>query len=213
MQGFGNVGAWAARLMQELGAKMVGVADAHGAVASENGIDAEKLADHVRDGGKVSEFDSGAEQIDPDELVALECDVFIPAALGGMLHADNAESMRCRMIVEGANSPTILDGVEFDVDLVMHEGECLFASVSENWPTAEPSLQETGLHCPATHDRKAVRRLVDLWSRRSSRSGSGPACCTSRASAPATVRASSRSTHEWEAHGSTRSSRPCGTST
>ena len=55
-----------------------------------------------------------------------------------------------------------LDGVEFDVDLVMHEGECLFASVSENWPTAEPSFQETGLHCPATHDRKAVRRLVDL---------------------------------------------------
>ena len=55
-----------------------------------------------------------------------------------------------------------LDGVEFDVDLVMHEGACLFASVSENWPTAEPSFQETGLHCPATHDRKAVRRLVDL---------------------------------------------------
>jgi carnosine synthase len=55
-----------------------------------------------------------------------------------------------------------LDGVEFDVDLVMHEGRCLFASVSENWPTAEPSFQETGLHCPPTHDRKAVRRLVDF---------------------------------------------------
>ena len=53
-----------------------------------------------------------------------------------------------------------LDGVEFDVDLVMHEGECLFASVSENWPTAEPSFQETGLHCPPDHDRKDVRRLV-----------------------------------------------------
>jgi biotin carboxylase len=55
-----------------------------------------------------------------------------------------------------------LDGVEFDVDLVMHEGRCLFASVSENWPTAEPSFQETGLHCPPTYDRKAVRRLVDF---------------------------------------------------
>ena len=55
-----------------------------------------------------------------------------------------------------------LDGVEFDVDLVMHDGQCLFASVSQNWPTAEPSFQETGLHCPADHDRKAVRRLVDL---------------------------------------------------
>src|SRR4051812_26984460 len=63
VQGFGNVGAWAARLMQDLGAKMVGVADAHGAVASEGGIDAEKLAAHVREGGKVSEFDSGADEI------------------------------------------------------------------------------------------------------------------------------------------------------
>jgi glutamate dehydrogenase (NAD(P)+) len=106
MQGFGNVGAWAARFMQELGAKMVGVADADGAIASEGGIDAEKLAEHVREGGKVSEFDSDADEIDPDELVALECDVFIPAALGGMLHADNADRMRCRMVVEGANSPT-----------------------------------------------------------------------------------------------------------
>ena len=106
MQGFGNVGAWAARLMQELGAKMVGVADASGAIAGSDGIDAEKLAEHVRDGGTVTDFDTGAEEIDPDDLVALECDVFIPAALGGMIHEGNADRMRCRMIVEGANSPT-----------------------------------------------------------------------------------------------------------
>jgi glutamate dehydrogenase (NAD(P)+) len=106
MQGFGNVGAWAARLMQELGARMVGVADASGAIAAADGIDAEQLADHVREGGGVTSFDSGAEQIDPDDLVALECDVFIPAALGGMIHGENADRMRCRMMVEGANSPT-----------------------------------------------------------------------------------------------------------
>jgi glutamate dehydrogenase (NAD(P)+) len=106
LQGFGNVGAWAGRLMQELGAKMVGVADANGAIASTDGIDAEKLAEHVRDGGNVTDFDTGAEEIDPDDLVALECDVFIPAALGGMLHKENAGQMQCRMIVEGANSPT-----------------------------------------------------------------------------------------------------------
>jgi glutamate dehydrogenase (NAD(P)+) len=106
MQGFGNVGAWAARLMQELGAKMVGVADADGAVASTDGIDAEQLAEHVRDGGKVSEFDSGADEIDPEELVALECDVFIPAALGGMIHEHNADTLNCKVLLEGANSPT-----------------------------------------------------------------------------------------------------------
>ena len=55
-----------------------------------------------------------------------------------------------------------LDGVEFDVDLVMDDGKCLFSSVSQNWPTAEPSFQETGLHCPPDHSRRAVRRLVDL---------------------------------------------------
>jgi len=106
MQGFGNVGGWAARLLQERGAKMVGAADAYGAIASEDGIDADKLAEHVRDGSKLADFDSGAETIDPDDLVALECDVFIPAALGGMIHSENADTMRCRMIVEGANSPT-----------------------------------------------------------------------------------------------------------
>ena len=52
--------------------------------------------------------------------------------------------------------------MEFDVDLVMHNGACVFSSVSQNWPTAEPSFQETGLHCPPDHDRKEVRRLVDL---------------------------------------------------
>ncbi len=55
-----------------------------------------------------------------------------------------------------------LDGVEFDVDLIMHRGACAFSSVSQNWPTHEPSFQETGLHCPPDHDRRAVAKLVDL---------------------------------------------------
>ncbi len=55
-----------------------------------------------------------------------------------------------------------LDGVEFDVDLVLEEGECVFSSVSQQAPTAEPSFQETGLHCPPDYSAKQVRRLVDL---------------------------------------------------
>lgn len=55
-----------------------------------------------------------------------------------------------------------LDGVEFDVDLLMHDGECVFSSVSQNWPTVEPLFQETGLHCPPDHNRRQVDRLVDL---------------------------------------------------
>ena len=55
-----------------------------------------------------------------------------------------------------------LDGVEFDVDLVLEDGECVFSSVSQQTPTAEPSFQETGLHCPPDHSSRQVRALVDL---------------------------------------------------
>ena len=53
----------------------------------------------------MSDFE-GVERVDPGELLEIECDVFIPAALGGMIHKGNADRLRCRMIVEGANSPT-----------------------------------------------------------------------------------------------------------
>jgi glutamate dehydrogenase (NAD(P)+) len=105
IQGFGNVGSWAAKIMQQLGSKMVAVSDANGAIRSDAGIDANTLATHIADGGLITEF-AGAETIDPDDLLAVPCDVFIPAALGGMIHEHNADRMECKVIVEGANSPT-----------------------------------------------------------------------------------------------------------
>jgi glutamate dehydrogenase (NAD(P)+) len=105
VQGFGNVGSWAARIMQQLGAKMVAVSDAHGAIRNDAGIDANALQDHIAAEGRLTEF-SGVEQIDPDDLIAVPCDVFIPAALGGMIHEGNAARMECKVVLEGANSPT-----------------------------------------------------------------------------------------------------------
>jgi glutamate dehydrogenase (NAD(P)+) len=105
VQGFGNVGSWAARIIHDLGAKIVGVSDANGAVHRDDGIDCHALARHIADGGRITEFE-GVEAITPDELLGLECDVLIPAALGGMIHADNAEAINARVIIEGANSPT-----------------------------------------------------------------------------------------------------------
>jgi glutamate dehydrogenase/leucine dehydrogenase len=105
VQGFGNVGSWAARIMQQLGCKMVAVSDASGAIRSDAGIDADKLHAFVVEGGKLDEFE-GAESIDPEDLVAVDCDVFLPAALGGMIHEGNADRMQCKMLIEGANSPT-----------------------------------------------------------------------------------------------------------
>ena len=105
VQGYGNVGSWAARIMQQLGSRMVAVSDAHGAIRNDAGIDANALHDHIEKGGRITEFE-GAEPIDPDDLVAVPCDVFIPAALGGMIHDHNADRMECKVLVEGANSPT-----------------------------------------------------------------------------------------------------------
>ena len=105
VQGFGNVGSWAARIIQQLGCRIVAVSDATGAVRSDEGIDANALNSHLHQGGKLAEFE-GVEEITPEELISTPCDVFIPAALGGMIHADNADDMDCRMIIEGANSPT-----------------------------------------------------------------------------------------------------------
>ncbi len=118
VQGYGNVGSWAARIMQQLGAKMVAVSDANGAIRADAGIDANGLHDHIVAGGLIGEFE-GAESIDPDDLVGVPCDVFIPAALGGMIHEGNADRMQCRMLVEGANSPTtpVADRILRDKDV------------------------------------------------------------------------------------------------
>ena len=105
VQGFGNVGSWAARIMQQLGCRMVAVSDAFGAIHSEAGIDPDELVHFLAQGGKLAEFEA-ADPIDPDDLIATDCDVLIPAALGGMIHEGNADRVQCRVMIEGANSPT-----------------------------------------------------------------------------------------------------------
>jgi glutamate dehydrogenase (NAD(P)+) len=119
VQGFGNVGSWAARLLQELGCSIVAVSDAYGAIRNDKGIDVEALARHVDEGGKVHEFDD-ADGIDAVELLETECDVFIPAALGGMIHKHNADRLNCKLIIEGANSPTTPTADEILADKDVH---------------------------------------------------------------------------------------------
>jgi len=105
VQGYGNVGSWAARILADMGCTLVAASDAHGAIRSDGGIDAHALAEHVAQKGRLPEFD-GVEQISPDELLETPCEVFIPAALGGMIHKENAHGLACRVVIEGANSPT-----------------------------------------------------------------------------------------------------------
>src|SRR5690242_17766277 len=106
VQGFGNVGSWAARLAQEIGCRIVGISTRDAAIRNDEGIDVEALIQFQRkEEGSLEEF-SGAEQVTALELLQIPCEAFIPAALGGMIHKENADLLDCRIVVEGANSPT-----------------------------------------------------------------------------------------------------------
>ncbi len=113
IQGYGNVGSWVGRLIGLLGTKVVAVADAAGAIRCEAGIDALALAAHVADGGTVASFEGeGVEPVSEQEFLATRCDVFVPAALGGVLTAETAPLLDCRMVLEAANGPTTPEGDE-----------------------------------------------------------------------------------------------------
>ena len=105
IQGFGNVGTYAARFLHEAGVAVRGVSDAHGGVWNDDGLDIPALLTHARGGGSVKEFDGG-EALANDALLTGEADVLIPAAIGGVLTADNAADVRAKYVVEAANNPT-----------------------------------------------------------------------------------------------------------
>jgi glutamate dehydrogenase (NAD(P)+) len=106
LQGFGNVGSHAAICLQEMGARLMAVADSGGAVVNPEGLDARALRDHALDHqGSVAGFPGGL-PMDPESLWSQPCDILIPAALGGVLHEATAPLVRARLVVEGANAPT-----------------------------------------------------------------------------------------------------------
>jgi glutamate dehydrogenase (NAD(P)+) len=105
IQGFGNVGSWTARLGAELGATIVGVSDVGGGVYNGRGLDLEALERHVRESLSVNDFDGG-EKVSNEELLELDCDVLIPAAVHGVINTSNAGDIKAPIIVEAANGPT-----------------------------------------------------------------------------------------------------------
>lgn len=106
VQGFGNVGSIAARLAEEGGATVVGISDARGAIYNPKGLPVKELEHRYagREGG-IREY-KDAEQISNEELLELPCDVLIPAAISAQITEDNADKIKAKLIVEGANGPT-----------------------------------------------------------------------------------------------------------
>lgn len=104
IQGFGNVGSWAAWVARQHGYKVVSVSDAHTCLVNDRGLDIELLLEHRDEAGHIAGF-NGAAEAGRDEVLTLDVDVLIPAAIGEVINADNAADVRAPIIVEGANHP------------------------------------------------------------------------------------------------------------
>jgi len=112
VQGYGNAGQYAHKLVGELfGSRVVAVSDSKGGIYCPEGLDYEAVSAHKRDTGSVIDAE-GCQNITNEELLALDVDVLIPAALEGVLHQENAGGVRARMVAELANGPTTPDADE-----------------------------------------------------------------------------------------------------
>ena len=109
--GFGNVGSSIGKLVHRAGCKIIAVTDIFGGIQSEKGIDPFELDKQVTQTGSIVNF-PGTEPIDNEGLIALPCDILIPAAVEGQINRDNADRVKARIILEGANGPTTLEADE-----------------------------------------------------------------------------------------------------
>ncbi|MBY0506349.1 MAG: Glu/Leu/Phe/Val dehydrogenase [Bryobacteraceae bacterium] len=105
IQGFGNVGGMSARLMSKAGFKIAGIVEWDGAVYNSHGLDIEKLMQHRKETGSIVDF-AGADNVDKDEALTMECDILLPAAKENVITSRNAARIRAKVICEGANGPT-----------------------------------------------------------------------------------------------------------
>ena len=104
VQGFGNVGSYAAKFLHEYGCKIIGVSDISGGLYAPDGFDVEELFDYNYEHRTIDGYQYG-KKITNEELLALECDFLIPAALGSAINKDNVDSLNCKIIIEAANGP------------------------------------------------------------------------------------------------------------
>lgn len=105
IQGYGNVGSWTANLAAEEGAKVVAVSDASGGVFNREGLDLARVGEHYKEAKSLAAY-TEADQVSNEELLELECEILVPAAIQGVIDSRNASKIKGKLIVEAANAPT-----------------------------------------------------------------------------------------------------------
>ena len=104
VQGFGNVGAVAAKRLYELGHKIIAISDVHGGIHNPKGINIVKLQEYLNGHASIQGFE-GADFVNNNDLLEIKCDILIPCAVGNVITEENAPRINCKIIVEGANGP------------------------------------------------------------------------------------------------------------
>lgn len=168
IQGFGKVGAPLAFLLQSAGMRIVAVSDVTGAVMNEGGLDTTELSDHVKATGGVAGFSLG-DPVDPADMFDIECELLVPAALGGVIDADVAETLGASVVVEAANGPTmtsadaVLDrrGITVVPDVLANGGGVTasyfeWAQARQGYPWDEDMVADR-------HHRVMTDAFADVW--------------------------------------------------
>lgn len=112
VQGLGNVGYWAAKIFQDQGAIIVGVAEYEGAIGNPDGLDVDAVFNHRKDSGSILNFPRGTNLAQSSDALELDCDILVPAALEGQITDENAPKIKAKIIVEAANGPTTAEAEE-----------------------------------------------------------------------------------------------------
>ena len=104
IQGFGNVGSFAGRFLHEMGSKIVAVSDVNGGLYDPDGLNIPSMIKHNNTNGTIKGFSQG-DKVSNEDILNIECDFLIPAALGGVVHKMNVDKLNCKVIIEAANGP------------------------------------------------------------------------------------------------------------
>ncbi len=108
IQGFGNVGYWASKFLEESNLKVIAVSDSSGGVINQDGLDIDELEEYKQTEGSIAGYSNN--KVSNQELLELDTDILIPAAIGGVITSEVADKIEAKIIVEGANAPTTKEG-------------------------------------------------------------------------------------------------------
>ncbi len=128
VQGFGNVGSWAARLIHDSGCRVIAVSCVDGGLYNAAGLDIARLQQYQEQTGGILGFDGGG-PISNRELLALDCDVLVPAAIDNVITEDNAHDIKAHLILEAANHP-----ITPEADRILNQGVPRFCRISWSMP-------------------------------------------------------------------------------